>query len=225
MSELRELADGLWVIDHPFRVGGLHFGTRTTLVRTSEGLWMHSPGPLGGGVREQIAALGEVRHIVAPNTMHYLFFEENRKAFPQARGWAGPALRAKVPSLPVDDALATASWEGLEALTLDGIPRLEETVFYHPSSRTLIVTDLVFHMRESAHWFTRAFMTMNGAYGRFGPSRLFRRLLVADAQRLGRSLEGVLEWDIERVIMGHGEVLERGGGAAVRDAFAWTHSA
>lgn len=223
MSQLRKLDEGLWVIDHSFRVAGLELGTRTTLVATPDGLWMHSPGPLTASLQEEVAALGEVTAIVAPNTMHYLFFEQNKKAFPEAVGFAGAALRAKVPSLPVDLPLESASWgESILSLTVDGIPRLEETVFYHLASRTLIVTDLVFHLRQSGHWFTRAVMTLNGAYGRFGPSRLFRRLLVADGRRLGRSIEGILEWDIERVIMGHGEVLSQGGGAALKTAFNWT---
>jgi hypothetical protein len=31
----------------------------------------------------------------------------------------------------------------------------------------------------------------------------------------------VLAWDIERVIVSHGEILERGGRAALRAGYAW----
>ena len=227
MGHLRQLHPDLWVIDHPFQVGGLHLGTRTTLLRTAQGLWMHSPGPLSDGIKEEIGSLGEVAHIVAPNSMHYLFFEENKKAFPDAIGWAGDVLRAKAPGLPVDRSLdENPTWgEGLAALTLQGVPRLQETVFHHQPSRTLIVTDLVFNLRSSDHWFTRGMMKLNDAYGKLGPSRLFRHLITSDKTALGSSVDQILQWDIERIIMGHGEIMETGGAAALQAAFAWTHGA
>jgi hypothetical protein len=62
---------------------------------------------------------------------------------------------------------------------------------------------------------------MNGAYGRFGPSRAFRYVMMKDARALRASIDRILAWDFERVTVAHGEVLESGGRAALRASFAW----
>ena len=97
---------------------------------------------------------------------------------------------------------------------------MNEVVFLHRASRTLVVTDLCFNVRHSDHLGTRLFMRVNGAYGRFGPSRLLRSL-VRDRPALRASLERILAWDFERVVVTHGEVLEHGGRDALRAGFAW----
>ena len=35
------------------------------------------------------------------------------------------------------------------------------------------------------------------------------------------SIQQVLEWDFDRIIVGHGEVVETGGKEALRQAYAW----
>jgi len=54
---------------------------------------------------------------------------------------------------------------------------------------------------------------------RFGPSRLIRGLGVSDRAALRRSIEQVLRWDFERILPGHGDVVERGGPDALRAAW------
>ena len=53
---------------------------------------------------------------------------------------------------------------------------------------------------------------------RFGPSRMIRQL-VSDRSAFRDSLERVLEWDFERIVPGHGDVLEQGGPTALRGAW------
>ena len=100
------------------------------------------------------------------------------------------------------------------------MPKLQEIVFFHHASRTLILTDLAFHIRNSDSWFTRLFMRLNGAYGHFGPSRIFRTL-VKDRAALRSSLNRMQEWDFDRIIVAHGEVLEQGGKLTVQTQYAW----
>lgn len=221
---MRPLAEDLWTLELPLVVGGLHLGTRTTAVRLPDGgLWLHSPGPierLGG-----LAALGPVRHVVAPNRLHNRFVAAAKAAFPDAIVWAPAGIRSRVPDLPVDRELAAASsadWrEVIDLLAIGGLPDVEEWVFLHRPSRTLLLTDLAFHLRHSDHAPTRWGMTLNGAYGCFGPSRLFRWVLLRDRAALRASLDRVLAWDFDRVVVAHGEVVESGGRDTLRDAFAW----
>jgi len=53
---------------------------------------------------------------------------------------------------------------------------------------------------------------------RFGPSRIIRRVGVSDHAALRKSLERALLWDFERIVPGHGDVIEHAGPAAIRAA-------
>lgn len=216
-SQRRQLDHRLWVVDFPdHRSAGLRLGARSTLVETEQGLWIHSPGPLG----EHLNGLPEPFALVAPNSMHYLYLAENSRRFPQAGAWAPPELLSKVPGLPAR-VLARSQAQEIECLPLAGLGSLGEWVFLHRASRTLIVTDLVFHLQESPHFWTRLVMRCNGAYGRLAPSRLFRAMFVKNREDLRISLRQVLSWDFDRLVLAHGEVLERGGKDALRGAFGW----
>jgi hypothetical protein len=225
MSQLQPVATNLWVIDFPLRVGGLHLGTRTTVVRlTSGSLWLHSPGPLRPELVTAVSALGPVQAMVAPNAMHHLYLAQNVRSFPQAAVYVSPALPAKL-ELPfsyevLSDEPPTLWRDEISQHVIGGLPKLQEVVFFHHASRTLILTDLAFHIRHSDSWFTRLFMRLNGAHGHFGPSRIFRTL-VKDRTALRSSLGLMRTWDFDRVIVSHGEVLERGGKQVMQTQYAW----
>jgi Domain of unknown function (DUF4336) len=225
MPPLQPLAPNLWVIDFPLRVGGLQLGTRTTVVRlASGGVWLHSPGPLQPEHVTAVAALGPVQALVAPNAMHHLSLAQNVYSFPRATVHVSPALPTKLkPSFPYEvlSEEPPALWKDeISQHLVGGLPKLQEVVFLHHASRTLILTDLAFHIRHSDSWFTRLFMRLNGAYGHFGPSRIFRSL-VKDRVALRASLGLIQTWDFDRVIVAHGEVLEREGKQAMHRRYAW----
>jgi hypothetical protein len=215
---VRSLGPNLWVLDQPFKAGFLHLGTRTTIVKQSDGsLWIHSPGPHVRPLREKIEALGPVGALVAPNTMHHLFLGEAMELFPQARALASPGVDRKNPHLNLEN-LSGQRWDDLEQLLVQGMHTLREFVFFHPASGTLILTDLAFNMTVSEHFLTRVAMQLNAAYGRFGPSRLFG-MLVSDRAQLKRSLEQIMEWPFRRVILAHGQVVEEDAAAVFREGF------
>ncbi|MEX2205372.1 MAG: DUF4336 domain-containing protein [Myxococcota bacterium] len=223
---LRALDRDLWTIDQPLRAGGLELGVRTCVIRLGDGgTLVHAPGPLTAGLRSEIEALGPVRALIAPNLLHHLFLAPCAQAFAQARVFGAPGLREKLASTRIDEVLgeeAPPLWAAeLDQLLVQGAPRLNELVFLHRASRTLVCLDLCFNVRRSASLFTRLFMRANGAWGRFGPSRLFRYAMLSDARALRRSVDRILAWDFERVTVAHGDVLESGGREALRESFAW----
>ncbi|MGH7290800.1 MAG: DUF4336 domain-containing protein [Myxococcota bacterium] len=225
-TALRQLDRDLWALDQPLRVGGLELGARTCIVRLADGgLVIHAPGPRTAALRDEIEALGPVRALIAPNLLHHLYLADTMRAFPQARVFGAPGLREKLAAVRIDEVLgeqAPALWSGqLEQLLVQGTPSMGEVVFLHRASRSLLCLDLCFNVRSSPSLFTRLFMRANGAFGRFGPSRLFRHAILKDARALRVSLDRILAWDFERVTVAHGDVLERGGNAALRESFAW----
>ena len=109
---------------------------------------------------------------------------------------------------------------GVEQLVFRAIPLLNEVVFFHRSSRTLLLTDLAFNVRRADSWVTRTVLRLDGAYGRFGVSRIGRRI-VRDRRGARAAIDRMLGLDFDRVIVAHGDVLESSGRDALRAAFAW----
>jgi hypothetical protein len=224
---LRALGPGLWSLDQPFRApGGIELGARTCVIRLADGsVLVHAPGPSTLAARDEIERLGPVRALVAPNLLHHLFLADAARAFPGARVFAAAGLRGKRADLRIDEELgdeAPALWAGeLEQLLVRGAPSLCEVVFLHRPSRTLLCLDLCFHVRPPRNAITRLFMRLNGAWDRFGPSRIFRYAIAKDRAALRGSVDRILAWDFDRVSVAHGDVLEGGGRDALRQGFAW----
>lgn len=224
-SHLRELADGLWCIDHrDFSVGGLRIGTRSTVVRLSDGtLLLHSPGPLGTTGFAAIRELGTVSHVVAANRMHDLFYGAATAEFPQACGLAPRSVREAKPNVRVDEALGdrvpASLAQDFELMQLQGAPKLDEHLLFHAATRTLLAVDVAFNIRN-ATGFTRFAMWLNDGNDKFGMTRLGKAQYLSDYAACAASVDRACDaWDIGRIVVGHGEVLESGGREALRRAF------
>ena len=98
---------------------------------------------------------------------------------------------------------------------------MNELVFLHPRTRTLILTDLAFNVRRSDSFVTRVFLRINNAFGKFGPSRLARTVFFKDKAQVRAAIERILGWDFDRVVVSHGDVLESKGPATLRDSYSW----
>ena len=209
----QRIAEGLWHDTHDHTMsGGIQFRTRATLARLGDGsLWMHSPIPIDDERAKQIEALGEVRHIVAPNGWHDSYAAAAKERYPDATLWASPALRSTKVPLPADAWLGETEppWAGeLQPLLVEGAPKADELVFLHTASRTLILTDLLFQIRYPVNLLTKMVLWMSGTNGgKLAQSRLWRSV-TKDRAAAGRSVEKMLEWDFDRVVLAHGDFVE-----------------
>ena len=62
-----------------FLWNGIDVGGRAAVVKLSDGtLWVHSPLKLDDALKQALAQLGDVRHIVSPNFEHTSFASEVR---------------------------------------------------------------------------------------------------------------------------------------------------
>ncbi|MGH7785233.1 MAG: DUF4336 domain-containing protein [Candidatus Binatia bacterium] len=222
---LRPLAQDIWVAERRQAFYGLEVGTRMTVIRLSGGrLLLHSPIALDPALRAELDALGPVSYVVAPNRVHHLYAGDVAKSYPQARLWIGPGLERKRPDLvheAILDDEEPAEWRGEVLQTFfRGRPYENEVVFFHRASRTLILCDLAFNFGPSAATPTRVLMKLLRSYGSFGPSKL-DPWLIRDRTAARQSLERILTWDFDRVVVAHGDVLERGGRDALRAGYGW----
>jgi hypothetical protein len=223
---VKPVAPDLWVVETPLRFRGIEVGRRMTVVRlASGGLLVHSPAPLNVELRESLAELGDVRFVVPASSMHgHLFMEQYRAAYPAAEIFSAPGLDRKRRDLSFDGLLGSTPdprWqEDLDQAPVLGHRFVTELAFLHRQSRTLIVGDLCFMIGESAPAAMRALARATNAYGRPRPTPMFR-LGLRNRVAARRSLDRILGWDFDRIIVGHGELLETGGHGTFRDAYAW----
>jgi hypothetical protein len=224
---MRQLAADLWDVEVPLRAFGYEVGRRMTVVRLGDGgLFLHSPAPLTAQLRATLDDLGPVRFIVAPNLVHgHRFMEQYRAAYPSAELVGGPGVDARRRDLTFDGLLGGVPdprWrDDLDQAVFLG-SYVPEVLFLHRSSRTLIVGDLVIAVsRGSARSRgARIAWTLEGVYGRAAMPRSYR-LVTRNRRAARRSVERILSWDFDRLVLGHGDVIERGGRAAFERAMAW----
>ncbi len=235
MSEPRNLAANLWIFDDTdFNGGAGRIGTRMTVIRLSDGgLFLHSPTRLDEETKRALGALGAVRAIVAPSKAHHLFVGDYVKAWPEAKLHGPPGLTGDIldfrallgarPDLRLDSVLgdeAHPDWRGeIEQHLFKGAPWMNEVVFFHPPSRSVIFTDLVFNVPADFRG-APIFYGLVGAKGHFGPHRLIR-MMIRDHRAARESVARILKWDFDRLIVTHGDVLESGGHEAFARAYSY----
>jgi hypothetical protein len=226
---LEPLDADLWVASRPLPLWVGDVGTRMTVIRLAGGdLLLHSPVSLDPALREALDRIGRVRWVVGPSKVHHLFLGDYVRAYPSAELCGASGLAEKRRDLQfqrVLDDRPVADW-GDQVLhhPFAGAPTVNEVVFLHRRSRTLLLTDLAFNVQPGERNQARIFHWLVGATGRFGPHRILRAA-IRDREAARSSLATILAWDFDRVIVTHGDVLDHDGKQAMRAGFAFLTSA
>ncbi len=218
---LTQHAPDLWTETAPHTMIGVQFGARMTVVRLPDGrVWIHSPLALTDARKAEVAAIGPIGAIVAPNLFHHLYAGHWAAAFPDAQLHLAPGLEKKRPDLQGTSLGGADPWRGtLDAALVDGF-RMMETTFFHAPSRTLICCDLVANLAPSDHTWTRFYSWMTGLEDAPSVNRIIRGA-VNDKAAARRSIDALIARDPVRVILAHGRVIEGEGAAGLRQAWSW----
>jgi hypothetical protein len=235
MPQPKSIAPNLWIVDQPdFNTGFAKIGTRMTVIKLANGsLFLHSPTKLDDETTQALNALGEVRAVVAPSRAHHLFVGDYIKTWPSAKLYGPPGLVGDIPDfrarigarrdLKLDAVLGDSpesEWSGeLDQHLFKGAPQINEVVFFHRASRSVIFTDLVFNVPPDFKD-ARLFYTLVGGRGHFGPHRLIR-MIIRDRKAARESVAKILEWDFDRVLVTHGDILDSGGKPKFAKAFSY----
>jgi hypothetical protein len=227
-SPLQPFGPDLWLADGPqANVAGFKYPTRMAIIRLTGGeLLAWSPLSLSPAVREALADLGEVRHLVAPNSLHHLFLGEWKAAYPLARLYAPPGLAAKRGDLAFDVELGDtppAAWSAdLDLVLVRGNRITTEAVVFHRPSATVLFTDLI--QQFPPGWFKgwRGLVAKLDLMTEAEPA-VPRKFRVAFTDRgVARSaLRRILAWPARKVVMAHGQPVEQDGQAFLARAFRW----
>ncbi|MGH7821592.1 MAG: DUF4336 domain-containing protein [Candidatus Binatia bacterium] len=222
---LREIAPSLWVVERPLRFLGIEIGTRMTVIRLDDGsLFLHSPVALEPEVRQDLERIGSPALAVAPNRFHHLYAGDYTAAYPDLHLFVAPGLERKRPDLPIAGVLGEEprpEWsKEIDQTLFGGFPLANEVVFFHRPTKTLIASDLAFNLGPDSPLPTRVAMRLLGGYDRFGPT-LLERLGIRDRKAARASLERILAWDFERVVIAHGRLPEAEARDALRKGYDW----
>ncbi len=219
---LEPVVDNIWHVTEPMRMApGVYLPIRMTVVRTGSGnVLLHSPVSLKQEWAEAVGALGKVRWVVAPNLYHHVHLKPTLQRFPDAQLLAAPGLAKKRPGLSVAAELSgrlPPELSDFEEVQVVGAPKMNESVFLHRPSGSVIIGDLVFNVTDVPTLATGLMLRVAGTRGGFAKSRLWN-FLVKDKAAFAESLERICAWPAQRIIMGHGDIVEQDAGARLSAA-------
>lgn len=218
---MEKLADNIWWLGFELKALGLNIGRNVTVIRLASGdVLLHSTAPFTPVQVEEIQSIGPVCWITDPMVDHDTFSARGCTAFPEA-AFLAPAGFPEAESLGAEPLLPVPKEWGqeIEVVRMEGADSFNEHVFYHSRSRTLIVCDLLLNFPEVGSLWERALLRLGLGPRAPGTSRRLK-FAIKDGKAFRASIQKVLEWPFEAVVVGHGSPLLDDAYGRCRRAFA-----
>ena len=228
---IEQVAESLWVVEGEC-VSFMRFAypTRSAIVRLGNGdLWVWSPVKLTPELHAAVDGFGPVRHLVSPNKLHHLFLPEWHAAYPEALLWGPQSTIRKCPDLPFQEPLRDTppvEWASdIDQAWFRGSFAMDELAFFHRSSRTAIVADLVQTFNEEflrKHWGRWRFLArLDGITEEQAGAPRDWRLSFINRRLARRARDKVLSWNCQRVVLAHGELPLSNGNGFLKTSLRW----
>jgi len=222
---LREVTPDIWTFSKPFtRFGFLPWGGRSTAVKLSTGsVWILASTPLTEEMKATIDKLGPVKWLIGPDSVHYLFLAEYKKAYPDAKviGVKDLTEKVKTKGLELDGAYGVdpvgtnyGFEDEIKACYFSGFAN-KDVAFFHAASKTLIEADLLFNLPGNEQYSKSKSSPKLPIIGSIDPfGGIHKRFVSSQAKDINAMREDaktVASWDFERIIPCHGDVIEGKG--------------
>lgn len=225
---LIEFAPSLYLADGPgVPFYGFPYPTRMAVVQLENGdLWVWSPIALNDALFDEVQVLGKVKHIVSPNKLHHLFLNQWVEKWPEARVYSPPGLARRKPELKFDAELGDSpdpAWEKeIDQVIFHGSLFMEEVVFFHKPSSTVIFCDLIQrHPESTISGFKGMLMKLNGLVGKGGSTPREWRMSFLNRGQARIAREKVIQWNPQRLLIAHGECDQANAVETIRNSLAW----
>jgi Domain of unknown function (DUF4336) len=229
---LEKVGDAIWLAEGEIvSFYGFPYPTRSVVVRLGDGgLWVWSPVRLTADLAAALDRLGPVAHLVSPNKIHHLYLQDWAARYPEASLWGPRSTIDKRRDLTFAGALTDnppPAWRAeLDQAWFRGSPVIDEVVFYHRASRTVILADLIENfsdafLHEHWRWWQRLYARPGGITTHRPRAPIDMRLTFIHRKITRQARDKVLSWECERVVMAHGEWQRDGGHAFLARSFDW----
>lgn len=232
MTLLEQIDDSVWLAKGEMvNFYGFPYPTRSVVVRLSNGdVWVWSPVKLRHELRAELARIGPIAHLVSPNKIHHLYLHEWAAAYPDAKIWGPASTIRKRPDLhfcaPLGDTVP-AEWQAdLDLVWFRGSFVMDEVVFYHRASRTVIVADLIeafgdHFLRKYWLGWRRQLAYLGGITSANPGAPLDWRLTFVTRKQARAARAKLFGLPCARVVMAHGEWQRTNGDAFLRRSLSW----
>ncbi|KAF8588156.1 hypothetical protein K439DRAFT_1629994 [Ramaria rubella] len=227
---IRQITQEIWTFSYPFlRLGIFPVGGRSTAIKLKNGnVWVLASTPLNSETKTKLDELGDVKYIASGDALHWMFLEDFKKAYPTAKVVGPEALLTKPGCAKLDgvygrdppdtkygfeDEIGVCYFSGF---------RNKDVAFHHPASKTLVVADLIFNLpaKEQYSKVLKKPYFLNADMGPYGwLHQKFVWFAGTDKEAMRRDVRTVAEWDFDRIIPCHGDVIENKGNEAWRAAY------
>lgn len=215
-SNLVEVASNIWTIEAkgcvcyrpPMQPRYPYTHRAVVICLNDNSLFIVSPIRLTSDIRADIDALGVVRYLVSPNHLHHLHLEDWSQAYPGAKLYASPRLISKRKDLTFHKTLSTDTpepeWAGQidQCIFGSGNGLIDEIVFFHRASRTVVFTDLVMDFDPAIFSSVSRVTTRWNQMYQHTP-RGVQLGHIFDRATLRNSLKTVRAWEPEHAIVAH----------------------
>lgn len=223
----KRLARDVWIVDSAIGPG---IPVRMTVIRlASGGLLLHSPTRFSAGLRRTLEEIGPIEHLVAPNSVHWMFVKAWQDAVPAAMSYGAPGLRrrrqVRRAGLHLDfDLVARSPWPvEIELEIVPGGAGFREVAMFHRASGTLLMTDLVQNFEPGKlPWVLRPLARLlgNAAPISRAPAHL-RAVMRFGGQAAREAARRIVAWAPARIVVTHGRVIEENAAGRLLKSFEW----
>lgn len=219
MSQLLEYVRGqIWILEYPLRFMGMDLFSRMTIIKLADGdLFVHSPCRINNALKNEIANIGKVRFIVAPGNFHHLQVTDFQQSYPDVETFICPGLERKRPDIKFEWILGNVPdprWEKeIDQVLVRGTRFIWEAAFFHKPSKTLVLTDLLENIGDNYQhhtglliqfWWKIIFKMWNNPK----PAPEYQ-IGWGNKRIVKECLSRILAWQADRIIIAHGELVEK----------------
>lgn len=237
---IRHVTSNITTLSTPFlRFGLAKVGGRGTAIRLqSGGVAVFSPVELTPDVKKAVASLGHVKYIIAPDIEHHIFLGPWHREYPNAKVLGPEGLQEKRDKqgnekVPFAVVFSKVNKDGLRVDPefdadfdyeyVDSHVSKELVLLYRPE-RTIIQADLIFNLPATEQYSktgesaetgiaTKLMCGFSSTKGSALAQARFAWYVLSQGDREGfrKSMEKINQWDFDRMIPCHGDVIETGG--------------
>jgi len=217
----------IWTCDYPVQLAICRFNARMSVIRLANGqLILHSPCEIDAAMAAALSKLGPVGYIVAPGSLHHLHVANAQRHYPDAMTYICPGVERRAPGLRFDGMLglrSPAEWtDTIDQVLIQGSRYVTEVAMLHKPTRTMLLVDAIEYFTDGTagvSWQLKAWWRLLRMWNKPKPAPEYW-LGWKDKVAAKASLEEILEWDFDKIILSHGDnILENARETARR---AWT---